>query len=1031
MRSSGIMLRSERAARPLVWAAVLWCLGVWLASACGLPLRTESGAEIWLKEKADGYGTVRGTLCVAQENGSGNYTLTLENAAFTPRDGSEALSAGTVLVYFPFLPDCAIGDTAAAQGELELIRPADNPGGFDARSYYLARDTACMMEADTFRVEEASQNSWAASAAGLKQWLREGLKSVCFDEDAAVLSAMLLGSRGDVPAETEKLYETAGISHLLSVSGLHVSLVAGLFLKLFGFLLSFLPYDRLKSRAGPGLFLWLRNLLAGGAVLFYMELAGGRVPLRRAGLMFLLLLASQLFRKSYDLPSALAAAALSVLIPSPLMLFQASFQLSFGCVIGIGVLFPMLQRFFEPKTAAGRAVLLPISLQFVILPITLTHYYCFYPYQLIANLIVIPFAFLLLAGGFFTAFSGQLLPLAGRILAGSVHILLKGIEALCAGIRRLPFHTVVLGKPFAWQTAAFYLIAAAGLLWMRAIRKKQRDVGKDRWLPGGKRSLRRAGRELVQSGVLLVWLLAAAVPFALRADQALTITSLYVGQGDCHIIRTPAGHCYMIDAGSSYGDPAEKHILPYLRYAGTRRLEAVLASHLDEDHTNALTSLMEEESLAVDALILPMAFRFDEKAQALLTKAQARQIPVFWIADGAAWEDGACRFSVLYPFSLPVPDAGNNDSMVLQLCCGAFQALFPGDLEASGEAALLAAHGEELAGTDYLKVGHHGSKTSSSEAFLAALGSRYAVISCGRNNMYGHPSAEVTKRLAAFGTEAFRTDTDGAVTLTIEKEGSITARTCHESDKENSMKEEDSRNKLNQVYLGIGILALVGVVILAALIVRREQKEEPGRETERLETAVKETDRSQSEPPQEMISSREAVLPAETRTEESGSVTAAEGVSPLDNAGRGALQEDPRMPGYFFDPEATDELYLLFASENTNNTDETSRYRSLSAAFKARNDTLCLRFANELTEASLLEAMLLQADFSWPDEPAVRHRLKNVKIAEYHYGGHDMEVVKERILFTNISGRHYLFLQVFCSEEENAVHVIMVNGMIY
>ena len=149
------------------------------------------------------------------------------------------------------------------------------------------------------------------------------------------------------------------------------------------------------------------------------------------------------------------------------------------------------------------------------------------------------------------------------------------------------------------------------------------------------------------------------------------------------------------------------------------------------------------------------------------------------------------------------------------------------------------------------------------------------------------------------------------------------------------------------------------------------------------------------------------------------------------NAGRNATPEDPQLPGYYFDLAATDELYGLFAAENTNNTDPVSPYRSIGAESKIACDALSTRFAaGELSAEDLKEAVKA-VQTVWPDESGIlTHHLRQVSAAAYRFAGTDMGIVKERILLGNLSGRHYLFLQVYVNKEENAVHVYMVNGML-
>ena len=238
------------------------------------------------------------------------------------------------------------------------------------------------------------------------------------------------------------------------------------------------------------------------------------------------------------------------------------------------------------------------------------------------------------------------------------------------------------------------------------------------------------------------------------------------------------------------------------------------------------------------------------------------------------------------------------------------------------------------------------------------------------------------------------------------------------------MKEEKTKNR--GFWIALAAIALI-MAAGAALLFGKEKPEgssaaasgtgqEPGRSAESEESpgaAGRETAAS--------LLQEETFWPADSR--KAGEKSA--------NAGRNAPPEDPQLPGYFFDLAATDELYGLFAAENTNNTDPASPFRSIGAASKVTCDALSTRFAaGELSAEDLKEAVKA-VQTVWPDESGIlTHHLRQVSAAAYRFAGTDMGIVKERILLGNLSGRHYLFLQVYVNREEKAVHVYMVNGML-
>ena len=1053
-RKRGPRLRGIR--RPAVLILLLYLAFLLLLHGRGIPLRRSTEAERYLAEAgrqadlseeaaATGSGTLTGRISECSLNAGGNCTLILTDAFFQPDASEKKLRAGTVLVYFPPREELRIGYTVCFRGRLEFFRAADNPGEFDAKAYYLSLDLACFMDADALLIEDRRIFPFREAARQTRAWLSEGLSLVFDPDEAGLLSAMLLGDRSRLPEEIKSLYETAGLSHLLSVSGLHVGFLTLLTGRIFGFLLSFFPFGRGKSRLSRGGFLPAKALLAAGAVIFYMILSGGRVPVRRAGLMVLLLQVSLALRLSYDLPSAAAAAALSILIPYPYALFQPSFQLSFLCVLLLGGLLPVLIAKLRCETAAAQGLLLPLTVQMGTLPVSLWHYFCFHPYSAAANLLAVPLAGFILAGGLAAAVLARIFRPAGRIAAGGVHLLLEGIRRLCLLIRTLPAHTLNLGRPEGWQMLLYTALAAAGLLWAFRIRRLEEAREALSLTETRKRTLRRFFRESRRTALLLgLWLLGAASVFLIRAKGTLRLTSLYVGQGDCHVLELPDGSCYLMDAGSSYGAVGESRVLPYLRFRGIRRLKAVIVSHFDSDHVSAVTEILQEGSVRVGSLILPQAWENSPKAQEIVSAAEERRIPVVWTGSGAAWRDGAVSFEVLFPAAYAMEEPDNGSSLVLLLEQGSFAALYTGDLDAPGEGVLMQKYAARLEKLDYLKVSHHGSKYSSTEAFLACTAPACAVISCGRNNVYGHPAPETLARLKNSGAGILRTDRDGAVWLERTAGGRIRL-TKYYQEEERLMNKQEEEKISRSTWAACAVIVGIGLMAVCLALWGPKKEADPGTaasasalpaETGSLvpdtlppEAVTEEGTHSygtRSEPESEIWP---AVLPSSRETVPFSELPDYDVTA---NAGRNAEGGDPQAAGFTFSQEMTDRLYLLFASEMTNNTDEEDPFRSLAPALKEELDALSERFAAGTLPADALAEACRGLSFVWPQDPyQLRHDVGEAGAHLYVYAGTDMELAKDRILMTNRGGRHYLFLRVYENAAADSVRIYMVNALIY
>lgn len=242
-------LKEKRLRRPLVFLALLWLLLLILLHGLGLPLRRATAAERWTlgQPEQTALGLLRGRVLELSENSRG-WSILLEAADFTPQGLDTALRAGRVLVYFPKAENIQPGNILLFVGKLAFFEEADNPGQFAPRAYYLSLDMALYMEAEAMMREAAGQAMLRRGALAVRSYIQEGLRQVYPAEEAALLSAMILGDRGDLSGEIQQLYQGAGLSHILSVSGLHVSFWALLLGRGGGWILSFIPPGGRKSR---------------------------------------------------------------------------------------------------------------------------------------------------------------------------------------------------------------------------------------------------------------------------------------------------------------------------------------------------------------------------------------------------------------------------------------------------------------------------------------------------------------------------------------------------------------------------------------------------------------------------------------------------------------------------------------------------------------------------------------------------------------------------------------------------------------
>lgn len=641
------------------------------------------------------------------------------------------------------------GSLVMLQGNYRAFSHATNPGEFDAADYYeILGQQGRILDAGLLNGSSA-YDVFRERLYRVREYLSLLLDACYGEEDASVMKAMLLGEKGTLDTNIKKLYQTNGIIHILTVSGLHLSVIGMGCHQLFRRVR--LPY--------------IVNIMLCGVLMYcYGTMTGMGISMLRAYVMFAMRLTAGLLGRTYDLLTAVTVSALVILLQWPLYLKHSGFLFSFGAVCGIGLLLPAVQQNLFGQSIAERALLSGAAVSLSTLPVYLCFYYEFPPYSVLLNLAVIPCMTLVLVCGLFSLGAAAFFLPLGAAAAYPVHLFLVFYEKCCRLCQHLPGHTWVTGRPASWQILLFF-----GLLLL--------ILAGNAWLPK-----------------LLFWqgILCALLVFGLRLPQGLQITMVDVGQGDCIYLSENNAFHMLIDGGSSdKSDVADYQILPFLKYKGVSCLDAVVITHPDSDHINGICAMLEESAqgsgITVKTLYLPDVGEAgrNEGYRELEDRAGKAGVQVRYIGFGDRLQCGEVMLTCLHPEKGWETADVNAYSTVLHLSYGSFTALFTGDLEGAGESRV-----EELVkeinatpqgnGTPHrelpnlqlnditlLKVAHHGSGYSTGEGILRELAPKIAFLSCGRNNRYGHPHKELLDRLNAQECMIYQTKEDGAVTLHV------------------------------------------------------------------------------------------------------------------------------------------------------------------------------------------------------------------------------------------------------------------------
>jgi competence protein ComEC len=546
-----------------------------------------------------------------------------------------------------------------------------------------------------------------------------------FGTRSSLVDALVIGRRGNVDPTVRERFARAGLAHLLSISGLHVGFLAA-------WLALVLRWLGIPPRA--------RLVAAVGIVFGYCWLLGFPAPATRAALMLAVGGAGRLRQRVVAPRGTVGLAALIMMIGDPWTVRNTGAWLSLAAITAViwagrAVKGPPWARLLAPAAAAT----------LLTAPITAFAFGTVAPIGVLANIIAIPLGGVAVPGILFALLCSAFWPAVGALLAAGAGLALALLDTAARIAAAVPGGHIITTP--GWTACAVWM-GMVGLAWWLWIAPRR------------------------------PWLLAARAAFVLALlswgslfwrpprdrDGVLTVHFLDVGQGDATALHTPGGHWVVIDGGprTPAGDAGRRIVLPFLRRHGAGRLSMIVASHGDADHLGGLPAVI--ETLSPEIVLEP-------------GEPLGRPLYLQFLADielaGAAWYPGRAgdkveldgvRFEVLSPDSawLATPAEVNDHGVVLLVSYGDTRLLFQGDAGVAVESRLLGRIGH----VDLLKVGHHGSRTATSEAWLDELTPGEAVISVGTHNTYGHPAPAVLARLLQHQVTTLRTDRLGTITFT-------------------------------------------------------------------------------------------------------------------------------------------------------------------------------------------------------------------------------------------------------------------------
>jgi competence protein ComEC len=698
------------------------------------------------RNRGDGRVLIRGILCKDPAQKSNRVEIIIDADSIGTGSVFSAVE-GLVLIplYEKYARSYRFGDTVLASGTLSSPSGVRNPGGFDYREWLALQGIHAVLKCgpmDGVRlVRRGGGNSFFRTCVyPVRRFALAVMDSTIRDENArAVLRALTLGDQGLISSETREDFSKTGVVHILSVSGSHVGFMFLMLSMVFGFL-------RFPA--------FLNAAATAAGLCYYAALTESSAPVVRATVMALVLLAGARLERKTGPFNTLGVAGLLILTWKPQELFDVGCQLSFLSVLSIMMIYEKLKN-LTPLAAAAKkarssgivrslsaAALVSLAAQIGTAPVT-AYYFNWIPLVSIpANMIAIPLSGLIMAVSFTCILiapvhfwtASAYAALNGRLLA----IFIGSMDRM----EKIPFSSLTVPSP---DGAGIILMYSVLLLIFGFRHVKTRKI---------------AAVVILAAGNAVVWpRIFENRPGVMRWIQ------FDVGQGDAALFRMPRGGTLLVDAGPKADsfDCGEKTIAPYLRRNGIRKLDAMVITHPHNDHAGGAEYLIRH--FQVGEIVVPALPDSSGDYRRLIEAARAKRVRVR---------------SVSALDSLPVfkevnvmvcnPMAGDSDSgnggpnersLVVLAAFGKTKWMSMGDAGATSEARLAKSLAWDRC--DVVKIGHHGSRSSSSLGFLQKVRPDHALIAVGENNRFGHPNGEVLERIRLVGSQVDRTDIEQAV----------------------------------------------------------------------------------------------------------------------------------------------------------------------------------------------------------------------------------------------------------------------------
>ena len=632
------------------------------------------------------------------------------------------------------------GNEIAFKGEWKEPSRARNEGGFDYKQYLKTKKIYGMVEtqssAITIRKENAI-NGILKLANVVQHKIKNKANELLEEEQASVLVALLIGNKEGLEEEVQEAFRMSNLSHMLAVSGAHVSYV----MLGIGFIIA---NSKISKKVGKIITIVL--------LVFFLLITGQTPSVTRACIMSIYFIIASLCHKRVSVLSSISISFLTILLLNPYAIWDVGLQLSYGGTIGIIALYKIFCKQWENekngkiKNKIVEMLFLTLSANLILIPVIAYHYHTLSLTFPISNLLASPIMGILVIAGFITIFFSFFCNPIANLLAYPLSILLQIFLQIANMTSKLPFSQINVAVPNILCILLYYLILCLFLYY-------QKEKHKENKTRVEKKVLEQIQKITIKKIVVILVVAMILVFLYQNIPKSCQFHFIDVGQGDSMLVTTPTGKTMLIDGGGQRDtksfDVGKNTLLPYLLKKRITKIDFVLISHFDSDHVNGLLTIMKE--IKVKCVIIGKQFESCDNYEAFIKIVKDKKIKVHVVEAGQRIKiEKNLYFDILWPSSEEVisENSINNNSLVCKLSYQKFSILFTGDIEQIAEKAILEKYkGTNVLQSTILKVAHHGSESSSTEEFLKAIKPKIALIGVGKNNTFGHPNAGVLERI--------------------------------------------------------------------------------------------------------------------------------------------------------------------------------------------------------------------------------------------------------------------------------------------